>query len=393
MVTNAGAGIIPPTDPNIQYVGRWDKSSPSQYTGWWGGAYLRVSFTGTTVKVNLAPGTYIQIYYSIDGGDYHLNYPSSGVTTLTWTPLSPGTHTLTLAQPNYADQIGFQGLTLDSNAVTVPHDQSLPIIEFVGNSITSGFATTELALDAFPWLTGEGLGCEHTQISYSGVTLSTPCSSWHIFKGMNTQYFKMQIPPTAENLIPINSSTDWNFDTYTPKAIVINLGTNDPVCGVSSSDFQAAYTSFLADIRAKLPSTEIFAMLTFCNCYPTETQAAVTARNAAGDTMVHFINTQGWLSGGDYSDGLHPNENGHKKVANNLIPILRPYINLTTAVKHTGRESGSPLRLQYGKALNTAVFYTLSGRRIRARSASVLKNGYAHIRIVNVGAGVESIGR
>ena len=30
---------VPAADPNIEYIGRWDKSDPSRYHSYWGGAY------------------------------------------------------------------------------------------------------------------------------------------------------------------------------------------------------------------------------------------------------------------------------------------------------------------------------------------------------------------
>src|SRR5947207_2499410 len=54
---SAAVGDGAPTDPNIGYVGRWDKSDTSVFNSFWGGAYLRATFTGTTVKIKLASTT------------------------------------------------------------------------------------------------------------------------------------------------------------------------------------------------------------------------------------------------------------------------------------------------------------------------------------------------
>jgi hypothetical protein len=56
-------------------------------------------------------------------------------------------------------------------------------------------------------------------------------------------------------------------------------------------------------VRARYPNAVLFAMETFKQRYVGETRAAVTARNAAGDPNVRFINTEGWLTiGADYTD-------------------------------------------------------------------------------------------
>ena len=49
----ARAVVIAPTDPNIQYMGRWNFSNPSlPMIGWQGGA-ITVNFSGTEIKATL----------------------------------------------------------------------------------------------------------------------------------------------------------------------------------------------------------------------------------------------------------------------------------------------------------------------------------------------------
>jgi lysophospholipase L1-like esterase len=63
-------------------------------------------------------------------------------------------------------------------------------------------------------------------------------------------------------------------------------------------------------------------MQTFCKRFGTETQAAVQTRVAAGDTNVFYVPTEGWLVSADYTDGTHPTDAGHVKVADKLTPII-----------------------------------------------------------------------
>jgi hypothetical protein len=44
-LANTGTGGV--GDANIKYFGRWDTSSTTQYVSDWGGAYIRVNFSGT----------------------------------------------------------------------------------------------------------------------------------------------------------------------------------------------------------------------------------------------------------------------------------------------------------------------------------------------------------
>ncbi|WP_126579620.1 hypothetical protein [Tengunoibacter tsumagoiensis] len=172
---HAAIGDGSPTDPDITYIGRWDTSSADLATSYWGGAYLKTSFTGTTVSMKLAGSA--NIYASIDnGGDVYYG-GANGTVNLTPTPLSAGTHSLRVAAKSEWDQIQFQGLVLDAGATTVAPTVSPTIIEFVGDSITSGLTDSKSSLSAYGWLAGEQLGVEHTQVAFSGICLVEQCHS------------------------------------------------------------------------------------------------------------------------------------------------------------------------------------------------------------------------
>jgi hypothetical protein len=137
------------------------------------------------------------------------------------------------------------------------------------------------------------LNYEHTQIAYPGQKL---CSGYPD-SGMDVNYFKEQNPSYT-------SSPDWDFTNYTPSIVVINLGQNDGN-HVPDNVFQSTYTTFLANLRAKFPDAEIYAMRTFGGLEATTT-----------------LDTAGWLSSGDYVDTVHPTNSGQIKAANRLAPIL-----------------------------------------------------------------------
>jgi lysophospholipase L1-like esterase len=319
----AGTGNGDLTDSNINYVGRWDKSNSTTYRSYWGGAYVSTKFTGTTVKVKLAEKT---VFMAIVDGVANTYWDASGTINLTPTPLASGTHTLKIIAKYQNVELPFQGLVLDAGASTVRPD-TLPLVEFVGDSITAGETTTDYAVSDYAWITGERLGAEHTQIAYPGITLSDGYHySWNTFPGMESLYFKLQQANRCPD-VACTGNPQWNFANYTAKLVVVNLGTNDGNNQVPSATFQSRYTTFLQNIRAKYPNADIFALRTFGGYYQTETRAAVNARVSAGDAKVHFVDTTGWLDPStDFTDGLHPSDAGHVKITNRLLPILQPYM-------------------------------------------------------------------
>jgi len=51
-IVSAGNGAV--GDTNIKYLGRWVFTNSAQYSSYWGGAYIKVNFSGTTVKSSWA---------------------------------------------------------------------------------------------------------------------------------------------------------------------------------------------------------------------------------------------------------------------------------------------------------------------------------------------------
>ncbi|MFB9328001.1 Ig-like domain-containing protein [Paenibacillus aurantiacus] len=310
-----------PTDPNIKYFGRWDKVSSTNYVSHFGGAYFKVNFTGTTVQLKL--GGSVSFYAQIDGGSDVLYNGTEGTVNLTSTALSPGTHTLRVATKDLHEEMNFQGLVLDEGAMTEAPNVSDTILEFVGDSITAGHRTSKNFLTAYPWLAAEQLGYEHTQIAYSGITLADGYYySGNKLPGMEVEYFS-----TTQ---PTNAFKAWDFSTYQPKMVIVNLGTNDNATNVPSNVpsalFQEKYTTFLQNIRLNNPNAQIIAMNPFNGAYPTEVMAAVDARIAAGDTKVHYLDTTGWITAADTSDGTHPTDAGDRKIASLLVQELQLYL-------------------------------------------------------------------
>jgi lysophospholipase L1-like esterase len=316
--TFAATGDGSLSDSNVKYFGRWDKSSSTVYKSYWGGAYLKVNFTGTTVKLKLAASA--NIYVNIDNtGDTY--YPgANGTVNVTPTPLVSETHSLRVAARSETDVLQFQGLIIDSDASTQDPAANGSIIEFVGDSITAGYNNTKWALSDYAWLTGEQLNAEHVQIAYGGICLQdTGCYSPNSI-GMSRQFFKLQT-------VDYPTSPDWDFSIYQPSTVVINLGSNDDYKNVSDSVFQSTYTTFLQNIRAQYAASDIFVLRPFNGAKAVPAEAAVNARNTAGDTKVHYVDTTGWLTAGDFqADGVHPSDSGQIKAANLLAPIIQPYI-------------------------------------------------------------------
>src|ERR1700754_3417355 len=304
-------------DTHIKYFGRWVFTDQEQYESNWGGSYFKVNFTGTTVRLKVNYAT--NYYTKIDNGNWISYINKSGIINLTPVPLTNKTHTHSVAQGKDNNYVfDFQGLLLDTLAVTSAPIIQKYLIEYIGDSITAGFTDSQSNVSDYAWITSDSLHVEHTQIAYPGICLVDGYPG----PGMNTQYFKSQSLYSDSQ-----SPSDWSFQTYAARLVVINLGTNDFIKKVSDTTFKSVYISFCKAIRAKLPAADIFLMRPFNGAKATAIQAIVSARHNGGDPKVHYINTTGWLGGlSDYTDGTHPNDKGQIKIASKLRPILAAYL-------------------------------------------------------------------
>lgn len=318
--------VIAPGNPDINYFGRWDTKSSSIYKSYFGGAYFKVNFTGKTAKLKLDGPS--DIYVKIDNGDEVEYKGANGIVNITPSSLEDKEHSLMVSARSQNDSIRFQGLILDNGARTKKPDISKNLIEFIGDSITEGYTNKNESLSDYAFLTGEGLKSEHTQIAYVGICLSDNVKYFLNHNiGMNTAYFKLQPVEHYPN------SPNWNFNRYSPNMIVINLGTNDGLAKVLDPNFEDTYKTFLKEVRDKNKDAEIFVLRTFGSptykdgFYNDATKAAVDSRINDGDKKIHYIDTNGWITGKSYfNDELHPSEKGHKKIAEKLVDVLKPYL-------------------------------------------------------------------
>jgi hypothetical protein len=311
---------IPPTNKNIEYVGRWDKSNPEVYHSYWGGAYFKVRFIGSQVTLKL--GSPVNIYVKIDDGQEVLYTKASGLIKITPDSLSHGIHHLSVIAKFQDDEIQLTGLYLNKKGRLLKPEKKNFWVEFIGDSITSGDRTSKGNTSAYPWLCGEDLEVKHTQISYCGIPL---VDGYHYnYKGapkigMESAYFELKEPNSPEP----NSS--YIFKNVAPNLIVINLGTNDKSLTVPSNLFQSHYALFIQGIRERLPKVRIALLIPFNGSYQNEIRNMVH-ESFPSDQNLKIIETKDWLAKGDFVDGTHPTDEGHQKIAKQLSPIILTYL-------------------------------------------------------------------
>ena len=312
----AGEKIIQPNNKNIQYVGRWDKSDKGSYHSYWGGAYFNFKFRGNAISLKLEKT--VDIYVILDKGKPILFKNVKGWVKITPDSLAFKTHEIKVIARFQNDEIVLSGFNLNENGKLLKSKKKNIWIEFIGDSITSGDRTSLGNISAYPWLCGDSLNVNHTQISYCGIPL---VDGYHYNYegapeiGMESAYLNLKQPNQVYN-------PEWKFQNDSPDIIVINLGTNDHNLKVDSGLFQQTFTQFIRNIRFIYNQSQILILIPFNQSYDKEIGEMIL-QESKNDTRLKIIDTKGWLESSDFTDGTHPTDKGHSKISEKLIPIIK----------------------------------------------------------------------
>ncbi|MGE5521515.1 MAG: GDSL-type esterase/lipase family protein [Candidatus Dadabacteria bacterium] len=156
-----------------------------------------------------------------------------------------------------------------ANEVKAIRKPELPVIEFIGNSITCGAAADP---SEFPCGTGEyhdqhnayyAYGPRVARILNTEFVLSS-ISGYGIYRTWNRE--RPSLPLVYEKVDFQESNPQlWDFKTFTPKIVTIALGTNDISEGdhqvkrdpFDTSRFINAYVSFVQTVKSKYPNAQL----------------------------------------------------------------------------------------------------------------------------------------
>jgi hypothetical protein len=230
----ATAATVPPQDPKLQYTGRIDFANPSAPVITWPNTSIAGNFDGGSLAVRL-DDQYGKNYFNvfIDGDLAHpfvihadkgeKTYPVAG-------HFKAGSHSFLITKRTEGEEgaTRFLGLKLDDRArLLPPSPRPAHKIEFFGDSITSGMGNEsadtgrdDLASDknsfmSYAAIAARNLNAEMHMTSQSGI-------------GVMISWFPFTMPDFYDQLSAVgNNDTKWDFSTWTPDVVVINLLQND----------------------------------------------------------------------------------------------------------------------------------------------------------------------
>jgi len=331
--------FITPNDPNIQYTGRIDFTDPQAPALYWSGAYITATFTGTSLQVQFDDTG--DNYYNviIDGQDANpliIDCEKGLHTYAAASGLAEGVHSVVLFRrtESFSGPTIFKGFILDDGKqLAAPPARPKHKIEFYGDSITCGMGNEVPNKDedennakrnnylAYGAITARNLDAEYVCIAKSGI-------------GIVTSWFPMVMPEFYDRLNPEDAASKWDFSTWTPDVVVINLFQNDswlvgkldPV--PTPDQISAAYYDFVKTIRGTYPQAVIFCALGSMDAtragspWPGYIQTAVNKfKKDHNDANIytHFFAYDG--------TGKHPRVRHHQVMAKELTELIKKTMN------------------------------------------------------------------
>ena len=328
-VRGASPRPVAADDPNIAYIGRFDRSDPKQAVFMYSGCMIRTVFTGTSVTAVLRDAELKNFFAVIlDGRLSVLAANRADGTYVLAQGLPSRRHTLEIIRRTewHGGNTTFAGLRIDSDATLLQPEVSTRRIEFIGDSYTCGYGNegkspdehfsyaTENIYLSFGALTARALQAEALFVCRSGI-------------GMVQSYDgdkKFNMPGLYDEVIQ-KKDLAWDFSRNQPQLVVIDLSDNDYAKPLDRDAFINVYLKFLARLRGHYPEAKIVCVVGPSPANETwqKWQAdvrTVVSRRRATDPQVYYFGISNFeLHGSD----SHPNLDEHRKVAGELTPFLR----------------------------------------------------------------------
>lgn len=334
--------FIPWYDAAVRLTGRWShntenghdphvftQASAKYTTTTAAGSYFELAFMGKSVVLQFDLGflgqPFPHLWISVDGGarievpvDRYLRVaaPDDGAHVVK-VSYKGGVEMLPRWFQPLMGAVSFIGAKADAPATLAPDDRR--IIEFVGDSITEGVLidadysdTPAHLIDQFnrPYqddnsatyatLTAQALNLRPMYQAYGAVGLTrSGCGS----------------VPRAGLIYPYVYG-DTLYTGEKPDIVLINHGANDRAA--KAEEYIRRYGELIDLIRERTPEAIIVCLSAFCGAFDSELGAFVESYNAEHEKPIHFISSQGWVP----LEPLHPLREGHRIIAEHLIPLL-----------------------------------------------------------------------
>ncbi len=343
-----------PTKETVKYIGRtlylddilWLALSGSGIEFTYEGKYLEIILQGddhTPAGTDLAR---IAVYIDDERIlDEMIAEPTPHYTVID--EPAPQKHTVRLLKLSEAPMsiVGIRELVTDEGASLHPAPAKDRRIEFIGDSITCGYGVddddlthtfntaTEDVTKAYAYRAARALNADYSMVSYSGYGVY----SGYVDESSDIRNESELVPPYY-TLVGFSrgtyndktvTMTEWDFQSFKPDMIVINLGTNDNSYCRGKADreaeFRSLYKKFIAAVRGKNPNARILCVYGLMNNELTDsvTKAIAEYREASKDDRISFLPLPTHTEADGYVVDYHPSIRTHIRASEIIADEIR----------------------------------------------------------------------
>jgi lysophospholipase L1-like esterase len=331
----AQAMEVSPVDPLVRYVGRFDRNDPAGPRGTWSASSVAVTFTGSTLSVKLADKGQNFWQIVVDGAPTGVLKLEAGEHVYpVVSGLAAGTHTVELVKRTefFAGATQVAGFQLADDGKLLPTPARAHRIEVIGDSISCGYGNeAPRKEDGFSTAT-ESAWLAYGSVAARAVDADYVCIAWSGKK----LWPNNSILDYYDHVLPEATAAKWDFSTWTPDVVIINLGTNDfgGKANPEEAGWVAAYVSFIKQIRARYPKAPIYcAVGTMMSDWPVDRKPrtailgylakVVEQANAEGGPTVRLIDFGVQKAENGIGANWHPSAKTHAIMGAQLAQTLK----------------------------------------------------------------------
>jgi hypothetical protein len=346
----------PPTEEYVKLLGRtyflgdilWLSQSASGIEFTFTGTKADITLKGDNIAIGGIGDTHfcrVSIY--VDGESVSDELLTEKETTITaFESKVEKTVTISVIKLSEASEstFGISNISVVAKDTIRPTAARAHRIEFIGDSITCGFGvddvnsngtfttSTEDVTKTYAYLTAQSLKADYSLFCISGygiisgfttsgqINTNQLIPTYYDTMGFSYGYFNCSIPVNSIN---------WDFSSFEPELIVINLGTNDSsYCGNDpdkQKDFTEGYTAFLKHLREKNQNATILCTLGIMgdSLYVSMEEAMKQYCDESGDKNIYCMKFDPQQASDGYGACWHPSAITHEKAADKLTDKIK----------------------------------------------------------------------
>ncbi|HEX6241424.1 MAG TPA: SGNH/GDSL hydrolase family protein [Polyangiales bacterium] len=258
---SADTGVEPPSDggPAVRWLGRVEKTAQGARFTWPGtGFTTRIRGTGVRARIRIAEDAdYFQLV--VDDKASVLKLQAGEQTYTLAQNLAAGEHTITLWRRTETFNGTVEVINIEVQGELLAPSVPSKRLEVIGDSITVGFGVDCDQDDSFSYAN------ENNYLTYEAITARALGADLFTLAQTSIGMYRdddgqtdNQMPVLYQRTLGNSAASRWNFASWTPGAVVINLGTNDFAAEDPGQGYLNAYAKFVDDMRGRYPSARIY---------------------------------------------------------------------------------------------------------------------------------------